>query len=165
MTWPGTEAGCSCQNITDYNKSTYKVDNKNNKRACKPAELSAGCLDVHSNPKTLVDSWGKVGDNTVKVCFLRSQDNWAKVGPKSGEDCQDPNTIKCGSSSQNTFCSSEPACPINDIKIVSLDLKSNPAALVSCVYASGCLVLSRNGNDVRVLRFPESKYWRCSSNF
>lgn len=151
-TWPGTQEGCWCGKANPIHRENYNSTHLS-WGPCSKSQLNKGCTSVNGFNSTLVDSYSKLGNEQVRLCLLRSNETWADVAPVSGATCKDPNATKCGSSPENIFCTKQKKCPISSVQIVKLDVSLDSLTLASCVYDSGCIMIQRDGKQVRSLKF------------
>ena len=154
-TWPGTSVGCSCKNSFFFYK--YLLYAETTFGYCSTRQLAMGCSNVFPTSKKILSKWGSIDNKPTKICLKRSSETWFANAPLSvNQQCQDNNMTQCGISKENIFCTNETRCPINDVRVVNLNLASDPNAssiVSSCAYDQGCVVLSEDSSSASLLQF------------
>jgi len=156
-TWPGTSEGCWCGDLPTRTKNQYDLEDDLSEGSCNSRQEKAGCKEINAVPAKNLSIWGDVASSSPKkICIERSRDAWADVALDSGEKCSDSRMKKCGKSPNNVFCTQETQCPINDIRVVNVDLVKNPTALASCLTDNYCLVLSQSWLSIKILQYKRA---------
>lgn len=137
--WAGTDEGCDCR---PANASEFRALGLHSK-SCNSTELQNGCYSVNGYGARDLTTWGSYGPDLSNFCIQRSNDTWATIGPTQGKTCPS-GKIKCGTSPDNVFCTSDSICPITSISITS-------------VPCATCLSFDGNGNTSRYINITRGE--------
>ena len=153
-TWPGTRRGCFCGEINAFARYHYDLYRDMYIGYCTWNMTKAGCKGVGPRPAKPLPYWNEVGGKAVKICVRRSKENWLSTAYKSDETCKGATNLKkCGTSPDNVFCTNEAQCPINDIKVRSLNLPADNEALSSCTPGNNCQVFAQDSSTAKILEY------------